>query len=289
MSQHLTDPPPASSVSDPTGDHLASIPFMKVIGMTSEASKGETCVNRVALTPSLTAPGAPDTFANGVIAAAIDQAGSTALSRAVGHGTPMATVSLSITVLEPARGTTVTLLSQCVGVGHGLGHTLVRAVRPDGVVCAQGMVNYFVGAFPGGVASKDRMGTDTIDTVGGEPIHDLTGEDLAEAIGVIRPAPDQVIAPYRPNLVGSRDQVAFHGGVIALTAMEAAQSAASDLRLSHLVVDYLRAGQPTDLTATAGIIHRSRKTATVRIEVTQDGGQRHVATATARLVMDGPA
>jgi acyl-coenzyme A thioesterase PaaI-like protein len=269
---------------------ISSIPFVKVAGMRATSLGADHATSVIRLIPPLSAPGHPDRFSNALIAAAIDQAGSLTLWGKVGSRMPMATVSLAITFTDAAIGDQVEFQARCISVGHNLGHTLVTAVRPDGAVVAHGMVNYIIGAFPGGVESNVATRPKLTDEVGGEKILPLSGADMSAAVGVQHLAPGVVRVPYAPHLVGSREQIAFHGGILALTAMEAAQSAVAahpELRLSHLVVDYLRAAQAKDLSATTTLIHQSRKTATLGVKVTQDDGARECVTATARFVSGG--
>jgi acyl-coenzyme A thioesterase PaaI-like protein len=286
----IASPASAELASDMTAEqttqHMLSIPFMKCIGMKAVKGGRDGACMAVPLSPPVTAIGDAEAFSDGITAAAIDQAGSAALTPWLNPGTPMATLSLDVTFIQPARGPEMLLESECQAISHNVGHTRVRALNPDGGVAAHGSVNYMVGSFPGGVSpSGDRMGTDSNDTVDGVPIPPLAGNSFSEAVAGTVERPGCITIPFSTSLVGSREQTAFHGGMIAAAAIKGAKSLVPDLVISHLVVDYLRAGNPKDLTATATLVHSSRKTATVRIEVTQDGGERHVATATARFVL----
>ena len=272
-------------IAEQTTQHLQSIPFMKSIDMRALKGGRDGATTVVPLSSGVTATGHAGVFSDGITAAAIDQCGSAALTPWTGPGTAMATLSLDISFMNPAMGPQMTLHSECVAISRSVGHTRVKVVNADGTLAAHGSVNYMVGAFPGGVApSGDRMGPEGNDTVDGQPILPLQGESFVAAIAMGEPEPGRIEIPFAANLVGSREPTAFHGGLLAAAAIEGAKSRVPDLTLSHLLVDYLRAGNPRDLTATASLIHRSRKTATVRIDITQDGGDRHVATATARFV-----
>jgi radical SAM superfamily enzyme YgiQ (UPF0313 family)/acyl-coenzyme A thioesterase PaaI-like protein len=225
-------------------------------------------------------------FCDGVVAAAIDQAGSAAIWIGQGLSFPHATVTMSITFLGRASTPSLSFHSRVVSLEHGLGHTLVEAREPGGALVAQAMVNYAMGIYPGAGGQSSTSPVDDPARLNGEPIPALCGDHIAEALGLREDAEGAVRLPFGVQLVGSRDPVALHGGAIAAAMVVAAQRCTPDdsrLRLSHLVVDYLRSGLARETVFRTTLVSQSRKTMTVRIDAYQDDGERHVATATARF------
>lgn len=93
-----------------------------------------------------------------------------------------------------------------------------------------------------------------------------------------------------PRTIGSTNPVALHGGAIAggisLAATDCAGGQES-LRLSHLSIEYLRAGLPLLTGFHPTLIQRGRSASAIRIDATQENATRLIATATARFINDG--
>lgn len=264
---------------------LQTIPFVRAMGMFAKRSGIGEAVTAIPNTPAVLALPASADFSDGVIAAAIDQAGSASVWSEIGLTTPHATVSLSITFLGSTDSAELELHSRALNFNEGLGHTVVDVVGVDGAKVAHAMVNYVIGVYPGDSSASATTVIDDPEKLSGQRVEALSGQGLDAAMGLIGVGPGEVRMPFRINLVGSRGPIALHGGAIAAGMIAAARSAivdAEQFRLSHFVIDYLRSGLEKETTFRAVTIARSRKAATLRIDAYQDDGARHVATATTR-------
>jgi acyl-coenzyme A thioesterase PaaI-like protein len=97
---------------------------------------------------------------------------------------------------------------------------------------------------------------------------------------------------FAANLVGSRDPVALHGGVLAAAGIATARSALgpdAGLRPIDFSIDYLRSGLPQPTQLRPRLVSRTRKTALVEVDVLQDDGARLVARVRTRFYDAGAA
>lgn len=250
-----------------------------------ERSQPQDSLSFIDAMPSLAAaPDRPE-ISNGAITAIIDQAGSVAIWSGLGLQLPHATVTLSATYLGAARTPRLHVGSRVTSLEHGLGHTAVEARDDDGRLVAQAMVNYALGSYPGGVPMPSILPPREPDE-GEMALGPLKGKGLGPAMGWQAQDDLRARIAFRHDLVGSQNPVAWHGGAIAAGIVLTGEHVVPTdraLRLSHLVIDYLRSGLAQDIVFTATKIGESRKTMTLRLDATQDGGARHVAAATARF------
>lgn len=280
-----------AAVSSPTAPdaqaaslRLATIPFIRAMGMTARPAAAPTALTSITHRDAFAPHAGAGVFCDAVVAAAIDQAGSAAIWLGQGLSFPHATVTLSVTFTAAARAPRLDFEAWATSLAHGLGHTVVEAREPGGVLVAHAMVNYALGVYPGDAGQSSTAPLADPSRLEGQVIPDLAGADIVEALGLRTDGDEAVRMPFGVHLVGSRDPVALHGGaIVAAMIVAAGRRAPEGLRLSHLVVDYLRSGLARETTFRASIVSQSRKTMTVRIDALQDAGDRLVATATARF------
>lgn len=276
---------------DSASERLASIPFVRALGLKAVDLDGDGAVTEAAYLDAFDLDGVEGRICDGVVAGAIDQAGSVAIWKALGLQMPHATVSLSVTFVDHAPAQVLRFHGRLASLDHGLGHTIVTARTGDGTLLAHGMVNYAIGVYPGDSGVSKTLAPPDPSRLGDEVIEPLAGPGIDRALGLKSGPEGALTFDYAANLVGSRDPVALHGGAIAAAMVATARRRVADapsFRLSHFTLDYLRSGLAQQSQVLATVVLRTRKTATVRIDVTQDDGRRHVATGVARF-FDSPS
>jgi uncharacterized protein (TIGR00369 family) len=97
---------------------------------------------------------------------------------------------------------------------------------------------------------------------------------------------------FSDHLVGNPTLPALHGGTLGALLEVAAQCEALDRidsdvlpKTITLTVDYLRSGHPVDTFATAEVVRRGRRVATVQARAFQDDAQTPIALATVHLLV----
>lgn len=265
---------------------LQGIPFMRAIGMGARGLDSGAALTTLGEAAAL-APGPGEAgFCEGMVAAALDQAGSAAIWAGHGLQLPHATVTLSMMFLAPGEGDELVFDGRLIAIHGGLGHTLVTVRRPDGVIVAEGLVNYAIGSYPGDSGPSGVLPPADPAQVNGKPVAALEGDCAEAALGLLAERGGAHRLPFRTNLLGSRDPLALHGGVIAAASVACAKAQrpeGSAFRLSHLTVDYLRAGLPQATEFRPHVLSKTRKTLLVEVDAFQEDGRRHIASASARF------
>lgn len=267
-------------------NRLQGIPFVRAVGMSAIRAGARSALTTVPRRAAASFRGGDDAFCEGVVAAVADQAGSAGIWAEFGLELPHATITLSMMFLRPARSAALHFDGQVVGVHGGVGHTAVTAREPDGRVVAQALVDYALGSYPGASGPSTTRPVADASQVDGVRIADLAGDHVEDALGLVDEDCGVQRLPFAANLLGSRDPLALHGGVIAAASVACAKGqrpAGGGFRLSHLTVDYLRSGLPQETRFRPRVVSMTRKTLLVEVDAFQDDGRRHVATSSARF------
>lgn len=258
---------------------LHGIPFVAALGMRADRVEHGAAWTSLPLTgPAASAPGA-ETFCDGIVAAAADQAASLSIWTAHGLALPHATVSLSLSFAGLARGDELRLASRLVRVEAGVAHTAVTAFDAAGRIAAHGTVDFALGSYPGRPACGGPS-----PPPGPAVTARLGGDCSAAALG-LDPVAEGAAFGFAYPLTGSVEPQALHGGVIAASAAIAARQRLGPdgtARLVQLAVHYLRAGLPQPTSIATHLVARSSRTALVQADLYQ-AGDRHVAAASARF------
>jgi acyl-coenzyme A thioesterase PaaI-like protein len=259
---------------------FTSIPFTAAIGLTAPEIGAQVSCCRLPDHPGFLAGDGPARLCEGLITAAIDQAGSLAVWSAMGLAVPHATICLGVSFLAPARPAALLFEVRMLAVGETLAQTEVRVLQ-DGQAIARACVDYAIGRFPG----AGRPGAAVLPVADSGHHAMPAAADFGAALGLQAQADDATALPFADWLIGSRDPVALHGGVLAAAAIATARRAAGPgLQLFDISVDYLRAGLPQATAFRPNAVSRTRSTALVEVDGVQDGGSRHVGRTRARFI-----
>jgi acyl-coenzyme A thioesterase PaaI-like protein len=264
-------------------DRLRGIPFIRALGLRAVKVGPETSRCLLPAAPALAARGGGETICPGVIAAAVDQAGSMAVWSAFGLALPHATICLGLSFFTPARLGDLVFETRLLAANDTLGQTEVLVLQ-DGRPVARGRVDFALGSYPGAAGPSVTQPLDDPARIDGAAIAPLGGDDFAAALG-LQPGNGGLHLPFAANLVGSRDPVALHGGVLAAASIASAEVAVGpegELRLIDFSIDYLRSGLPRMSQLRPKVVSRTRRTALVEIAVQQDA-DRLVTRARARF------
>lgn len=249
-------------------ERLQGIPFIRALGLRAVKVGPEVSRCLLPAAPALAARGGSDAVCPGVIAAAVDQAGSMAVWSAFGLAMPHATICLGLSFFAPARLGELIFETRLLAANETLGQTDVLVLQ-DGRPVARGRVDFALGSYPGAAGPSVTQPLDDPATIDGAVIGGLAGDEFAAALGL---AGSRQL-PFAPHLVGSRDPVALHGGVLAgasIVAASAALDPEADLRLIDFSIDYLRSGLPQPSQVRAQAVSRTRRTALVDVAIAQD-------------------
>lgn len=264
-------------------DRLQGIPFIRALGLRAVKVGPETSRCLLPTTPALAARAGLDETCPGVIAAAVDQAGSMAVWSAFGLALPHATICLGLSFFTPARLGDLVFETRLLAANDTLGQTDVLVLQ-DGRPVARGRVDFALGSYPGAAGPSETQPLDDPARLDGMAIAALAGDAFGPALG-LHPGDAGQHLPFAATLVGSRDPVALHGGVLAAASIlgaEAAVGPKDGLRLIDFSIDYLRSGLPQASRIVPQLVSRTRRTALADIEVRQ-GDDRLVTRARARF------
>jgi acyl-coenzyme A thioesterase PaaI-like protein len=261
-------------------DWFAAIPFTGAIGLEVQALGPEArCL--LPWQPAFLAGDGTARLCEGLITAAIDQAGSLAVWSAVGEGVPHATICLGVSFFRPATPAPLQLDARLLHAGPTLAQTEV-VVRQGGHAIARAGIDYAIGRFPGG----GRPGAAVLPA--GGPRHIMpAASDFSTALA-LQPDGHDTTLPFAGWLIGSRDPVALHGGVLAAAAVASARRAVGDgMTLFDVSIDYLRAGLAEPARLHAHAVSRTRSTARAEVDARQHDGSRLVSRLRARFITSG--
>lgn len=267
---------------------VKSIPFVRAVGVELVEADRQACHLQVPLEPRFRQEAGGPNLSAGLIAGVLDQLGSGTLTAYFGQRHAKATLSMS---LGFARDLCAEGALDIIGRAHfdtgTTGSVELNAKASDGRVLAHGLVEFMIGSYPGAgsVKSAHDHSRKAVRTRF-EP--ELVEADNFDAWMGLEIGEDEAQLPWANRLTGSTGPVvAFHGGVVAAAAISQAQNTAAALgpfHLAHFTMEYLRAAKDQTLTIRSDVVRETRKTLVLRTEVLQDGGARHVATATMRFV-----
>ena len=279
---------PLHRLSEDIEASLASIPFSRSVGTKLVKTEGAHCHEAIDEEPRFRARDGEGGYSAGLVAAVLDQLGSGALTLHFGERLAKATLSMSLSFADElvAPGC-LHLVGRAPFSTEKTGAVEVAAEAEDGTVIANGLVSYMIGTYPGAPdKSPPKDHTHTAIRDEWEPERVEAG-DFDEWMGIEHRGSESHL-DWATRLTGSTSPVvAFHGGIVAATAISNAEQMANQsggFFLSHFTMEYLRAARNKRLAARSEIVHESRRSLAVRTEVVQEEGTRHVATATMRFV-----
>ncbi len=267
---------------------VASIPFVRALGVEYVAVGRECCHLRVPVEPRFAAVPGEVGLAPGFIAGVLDQLGSCALTGFFGSRHAQATLSMSLSFARDLRaGAALDLIGKAKFETGTTGSVAMTAEGDNGAVLAQGLVAFMIGTYPGSSgdnAAHDHEGQGDREAFAPETVE---AECLDAWMGM-QFEDRKTVLPLANRLIGSTGPVvAFHGGAVAAAAIaDAVQSAAAldAFHLSHFSLEYLRAAKAETIMLRSHIVRRSRRTLVLRTDVFQEDGARHVAATTSRFV-----
>lgn len=267
---------------------VTSIPFVRAMGVDYVAAEGARCHLRVPVEPRFRAVPERGGLAPGFIAGVLDQLGSCALTSFFGTRHAQATLSMSLSFARDlAAGSALDLIGIAKFETGTTGTVAMTAEAENGAVLCHGLVDFMIGTYPG--SSGDQLPHDHEAAADREVfVPEDVDADTFDAWMGMQFGNGQTVLPFAKRLVGSTGPVvAFHGGVVAASAMSDAAHTAGSLGsfyLSHFTLEYLRAAKAEALVLHTEVVRQSRRTLVVRTDVFQESGVRHVATTTTRFI-----
>lgn len=256
---------------------LNRIPFSRELGVTFTGMKDDIFRSEIEYQHSLT--DASGNLSKAALAAALDQIGSFAVWSRTHAEQPHATIALSIGYIRPVAGD-VTCFAQLLGIESGVAQIQLTAFAKDSrAPVAHGILEYFLGSYPGRVLQVPG-------TASQEPLNSDYRKGRFLRLMSYNWKTDHGVVTPEPQIIGSTDTQAIHGGVIAAGMIETAEHARENPGswMSHFSMEFLRSGQFSTLQFVPRTLHKGRTTEVLQIDAIQENGARLVAHSTARFV-----
>ena len=261
---------------------LRSIPFINATGLLSQDTHPDRVECRLPFQPALADRRHPSAFCNGAVLTVLDQMGSVAIWERYGLQFPHATVSLSASFSSQCEESALHCTARILSSTDEFCTTFIEVFGEDSrkpIAAAQSI--FVMGKYPGQADNPSRSNEST-------SADDSEFHRFSDLLGYVPDPKGGDIHPS-PRTIGSTNPVALHGGAIAggicLAATDCTGSFES-LRLSHISIEYLRAGLPLLTGFHPTLIQRGRSASALRVDASQKDTTRLIATATARFVND---